>query len=133
MIGIVLITHGELGAKLIETAEWIIGKKCENVETVSFFQNEGLDELSLKISKAIEKVNKRKGIVLLTDLLHGSCSRVAGEFLAQDGIEVICGVNLPMIISLITHQNEDVHYILQRAKDSSIKNIVDLREMLKGG
>lgn len=131
MIGIVIITHGELCTKFVETVEWIMGRKCENVETVSLFQSEGLDDLSVKISKAIEKIDKGKGIVLLTDLLHGSCSKVAGEFLAQDRIEVICGVNLPMIISLVSHQGWNLQDAVKKAKKSATKSIVDLKEMLK--
>jgi len=130
MIGIVVITHGELGTHFVETAEWI-GVKSENIETVSFFPSEGLDNLKMKISKAIESVDKGDGVVLLTDLLHGSCSKVAGEFLEQKGIEVICGVNLPMIISLISHQYWDLQQAVKKAKESSEKSIVNLRERLK--
>ncbi|MEW6620583.1 MAG: PTS fructose transporter subunit IIA [bacterium] len=131
MIGIVIVTHGELGAKLVETGQWI-GLKKENLEIVSFFPSEGLDDLSNKISNAIKKVDKGDGVVLLTDLLHGSCSKVAGEFLEQKGIEVICGVNLPMIISLMSHQDLDLHQAVKKAKESSRKDIVSLRELLKG-
>lgn len=132
MIGLVIITHGELGAKLVETAEWI-GVKSKNIETVSFFPSEGLDDLKIKISKAIEKVDKRDGVVLVTDLLHGSCSKVAGEFLEQKGTEVICGINLPMIISLISHQDWDIQQAVKKAKESSKQSIVNLRELLEKG
>ncbi|MEW6095609.1 MAG: PTS fructose transporter subunit IIA [bacterium] len=130
MIGIVVITHGELCVKLVETGEWI-GVKSKNIETVSFFPSEGLDDLSVKISKAIEKVDKGDGVVLLTDLLHGSCTKVAGEFLKQGVVEVICGVNLPMIISLTSHQDMDLQQAVKKAKESSSKNIVILSQMLK--
>lgn len=131
MFGIVVITHGELCTKLVETAEWI-GVKSKNIDTVSFFPSEGLDDLHLKISKAIEKVDKGDGVVLLTDLVHGSCTNKAGEFLEQEGIEVICGVNLPMIISLASHQDMDLQQAVKKAKESSVKSIVDLKQMLKG-
>lgn len=129
MIGLVVITHGELGTKLVETAEWI-GMKSENIATVSFFPSEGLDDLRIKISKTIEKVDKGNGVVLLTDLLHSSCSKVAGEFLEQEGREAICGVNLPMIISLISHQDWDIQQAVKKAEESSKQNIVNMREIL---
>jgi len=128
MIGIVVITHGDLGNKLVETGQWI-GIRSTNIETVSFFPSEGLDDLFTKISKAIEKVDKGDGVVLLTDLLHGSCSKVAGEFLSQKKVEVLCGVNLPMIISLASHQDLDLQEAVKKAKESSINTIVDLRQM----
>lgn len=131
MFGIVVITHGELCTKLIETVEWI-GVKSKNIEAVSFSPSEGLDDLHLKISKAIEKVDKGNGVVLLTDLVHGSCTNKAGEFLEQEGVEVICGVNLPMIVSLASHQEMDLQQAITKAKESSVKSIVVLREMLKG-
>lgn len=131
MIGIVVITHGDLSTKLVETGEWI-GIRSKNIQTVSFFPSEGLDDLFVKISKAIEKVDKGDGVVLLTDLLHGSCTKVAGEFLSQKGIEVISGVNLPMIISLMSHQEMDLPQAVKKAKEACRENIVDLRQMLKG-
>lgn len=130
MIGLVVITHGELSTKFVETAEWI-GMKSKNIATVSFFPSEGLDDLKIKISNAIEKVDKGDGVVLLTDLLHGSCSKVAGEFLEREGIELICGVNLPMIISLISHQDWDLQQAVKKAQEASKQNIVNIREMLK--
>jgi len=130
MIGIVVITHGKLSTQLVETTEWI-GVKSENIETISFFPSEGLDDLKTKIAKAIERVDKGDGVVLLTDLLYGSCSKVAGEFLEQEGIEVICGANLPMVISLISHQDWNLKQVVKKAKKSAIQGIVDLREMVK--
>jgi len=131
MIGIVVITHGELCTKLVETGEWI-GVKSKNIETVPFFPSEGLEDLLVKVSKAIEKVDKGDGVVLLTDLLHGSCTKIAGEFLQREGIEVICGVNLPMIISLVSHQDLELQQAVKKAKEASAENIVNLRERLKG-
>lgn len=130
LIGIVVITHGQLCTELVETAEGM-GIKSRNITTVPFFQNEGLDDLKIKISKAIEKIDKGDGVVLLTDLLYGSCSKVAGEFLEQEGLEVICGVNLPMLISLITHQDENLNKVVEKAKESARQNIVSLKQILK--
>lgn len=130
MIGIVIITHGELCAKLVETCEWI-GIKSENLEIIPFFPSEGLEDLSAKISNAIGKVDKGDGVVLLTDLLYGSCTKVAGEFLEREKVEVICGVNLPMIISLISNQSIELTQAVKKAIDSSLKSIVSLREMVE--
>lgn len=131
MIGIVIITHGELCTKLVETAEWI-GVKSKNIETVSFFPSEGLDDLKIKISKAIERVNQGDGVVLLTDILHGSCSKIAGEFLKQEGIEIICGVNLAMIVSIISHQDRDwdLKRIIEKAEEVAKHSIVNLKQKL---
>ncbi len=106
MIGIVLVTHGTLAASLIETAEFILGTKPDGVIPVSINVKENVDEFHAKISSAIKKVDKKQGILLLTDMFGGTPSNISYSFLDDGKVEVISGVNLPMLIRAVGLQRE---------------------------
>ncbi len=99
MFGVVIITHENLGKKLLSTAETIVGK-LENVVPVSFDSPQKPESTRKQIEEAIKKVDKGKGIILLTDLFGGTPSNIAISFLNHENIEVVSGVNLPMVIKI---------------------------------
>ncbi len=130
MIGIVIATHGCMGIELIKTAELIIGK-CENIEAVPFLPHESGEELTQKVKQAIVNVNDGDGVMIFVDLIGGNCCTISGAFLRDENIEVLSGVNLPMVIKLINHRHEgrlkDVVAAVQKA---GVKSIINLRERL---
>lgn len=99
MFGVVIITHGNLGKELLSTAEIITGK-LENIVSVSFDFRQSPESTKKKIEGAIKKVDRGKGIILLTDLFGGTPSNIAISFLNHKNIEVVSGVNLPMAIKI---------------------------------
>ncbi len=101
MIGIVIVTHGRLGEALIEAAAFILGGPPESVESVSIHLNEKTDRLRSKIMDAIKKVDQKEGILLLTDMFGGSPSNLSYSFLEEGEVEVLSGVNLPMVIKAV--------------------------------
>ena len=98
MIGIVIVTHSQLGDALIEAAEFIIGKRPEALVSVSIDLNESADKLRGKIAEGIKKVKSEDGVLLLTDMFGGTPSNLSYSFLEEGQIEVISGVNLPILI-----------------------------------
>ena len=98
MIGIVIVTHCKLGEALIEAAEFIIGSRPEALESVSIDLNENAEKLRNKISQGIKKVNGREGVLILTDMFGGTPSNLSYSFLEEGRIEVLSGVNLPIMI-----------------------------------
>lgn len=106
MIGIVLVTHSTLAASLIETAGFILGRTPENVVPVSINVNENVDEFHNKIAAAIKKVDNKQGILILTDMFGGTPSNLSYSFLDDGKVEVISGVNLPMVIRAVGLQKE---------------------------
>ena len=98
MIGIVIVTHSQLGDALIEAAEFIIGKRPEAIISVSIDMNESADVLRGKIAKGIKKVKSKDGVLILTDMFGGTPSNLSYSFLEEGKIEVISGVNLPILI-----------------------------------
>ncbi len=98
MIGIVIVTHCQLGEALIEAAEFIIGERPGSLESVSIDLSENAEKLRNKISQGIKKVEKQEGVLILTDMFGGTPSNLSYSFLEEGRIEVLSGVNLPVLI-----------------------------------
>jgi PTS system mannose-specific IIA component len=106
MIGIVIVTHTQLGDALIDAAEFIIGNQLESTVSVSINLNENADKLREKITEGIKQVNKNKGVLILTDMFGGTPSNLSYSFLEEGRVEVLSGVNLPIIIKAINARDQ---------------------------
>jgi mannose PTS system EIIA component len=98
MIGIVIVTHSQLGDALIGAAEFIIGNRPEAIESVSIDLSQNADKLRAKIAQGIKKVEGQEGVLILTDMFGGTPSNLSYSFLEEGHIEVLSGVNLPVLI-----------------------------------
>jgi mannose PTS system EIIA component len=98
MIGIVIVTHCQLGEALIGAAEFIIGRRPESLESVSIDLSENAEKLRDKISQGIKSVKGQEGVLILTDMFGGTPSNLSYSFLEEGRIEVLSGVNLPVLI-----------------------------------
>ena len=98
MIGIVIVTHGQLGEALIEAAEFILSNRPDGIESVSIDLSQNVDKLREKIATSIKKVKQKDGVIILTDMFGGTPSNLSYSFLEEGQIEVISGVNLPILI-----------------------------------
>lgn len=102
MIGIVIVTHAKLGEALIEASEFILQASPEATTSVSIDLNKKADTLRKKIADGIQLVDRKKGILILTDMFGGSPSNLSYSFLEEGRIEVISGVNLPILIKAVS-------------------------------
>ena len=101
MIGILIVTHCQLGEALIEAAEFITEEPVENTIPVSIDLNESADALRKKIARAITNVKMEEGVLILTDMFGGTPSNLSYSFLEEGQVEVISGVNLPILIKAL--------------------------------
>ena len=106
MIGIVIVTHCQLGEALIGAAEFIIGSRPASLESVSIDLNENAEKLRNKISQGIKKVKGQEGVLILTDMFGGTPSNLSYSFLEEGRIEVLSGVNLPILIQAASMRNK---------------------------
>jgi PTS system mannose-specific IIA component len=102
MIGILIVTHRQLGDALIDAAEFILGYPPESIQSVSIDINEKAEKLRSKIKSAIKKVNGYQGVLIMTDMFGGTPSNLSYSFLEEGRVEVISGVNLPILIKAIS-------------------------------
>jgi len=101
MIGILIVTHEKLGDALIEAAQFILGSQPEKIAAVSIDLNENADKLRKKIADGIKMVKGENGVLILTDMFGGSPSNLSYSFLEEGQVEVLSGVNLPILIKAI--------------------------------
>ena len=100
MIGIIIVTHGNLALELKSAMEHILGVQ-KNIEIICISSDDDLDERKNDIEGSIKKIDNNNGIVMLTDMFGGTPSNLAISFLKTGKIEIISGVNLPMLVKLI--------------------------------
>ena len=131
MVGLVVVCHEDMGAELVRAAEMIVGR-IEAVESVGVKQDSAPETLRDRIQGAIKKVDRKKGVMLFTDMFGGTPSNIALAFLG-DSVEVVSGVNLSMLIKFANHREEKTLPELARlVQEAAQKSIVIASQMLKG-
>jgi len=104
MIGAVIVTHGALARELLDAAERIVGR-TENIRAVSMDWDDDVSDARQEIGDAIAEVDSGRGVLIFTDMFGGTPTNVSLAFLEQEKVEIVTGVNLPMIIKLTSVQN----------------------------
>ena len=130
MIGVLVTTHGNLGSELIKAAELIRGS-LKGIVHVSVDQKKGVEDLKKEISTAIKKLDQGQGVLILTDLFGGTPSNISLSFLKEGKVEVITGVNLPMLLKLPDiREGMQLQEFARLIKDYGVKNISLASELL---
>lgn len=123
MIGLVLVTHGRLAAEFVVAMQHVVGPQ-KQIEAICIGPNDDMDARRAEIGAAIEKVDNGKGVIVLTDLFGGTPSNLAISLLKADEVEVIAGVNLPMLIRLDSaRKTMNVTDAVNAARDAGRKYI----------
>ena len=131
MIGLVLVTHGWLAAEFITAMEHVVGPQ-EAVEGICIDADDDMEARRADISAAIAQVDRGKGVIILTDLFGGTPSNLAISLMKSEGIEVIAGVNLPMLIRLEgARKSMDVRSAVAAAREAGRKYISVASEILR--
>ena len=106
MIGIVLVTHGRLAVEFVSALEHVVGPQ-KQVATICIGPDDDMEQRRRDILDAVETTNSGNGVVLLTDMFGGTPSNLAISIMNKANIEVIAGINLPMLIKLAAVREED--------------------------
>lgn len=104
-IGGVIVSHGKVANELVTAAETVIGK-LNHITAVSIGWNDNVETAKEEISRAIKKVSSGNGVLLLTDMFGGTPTNISAMFIADSQIEIVTGVNLPMVIKLASQSKE---------------------------
>jgi PTS system mannose-specific IIA component len=131
MVGAVILTHTFIARELIATAEYIVGK-IEGIVAVSIdFKMDAIEARKI-ISTAIKQVDQGQGVLVLTDLFGGSPSNMVFSFLDRDRIEVITGVNLPMILTFWNRRKEmGLRELAKSIQLSGTRSIARAKDLLE--
>jgi mannose PTS system EIIA component len=132
MIGVVVVTHGQLAIELVNAAEMIVGD-LPQFTAVSIGWHDEVNNAREEIVQAIERVRGEDGVLLLTDMFGGTPSNLGMTFLEKDRIEVITGVNLPMLIKLAAlPQSQDLLAVARQMRDDGRNAIWVASDLLRG-
>ena len=133
MIGLVLVTHGRLAAEFRVAMEHVVGPQ-QSIETICIGPDDDMETRRAEIAKAVEQVNDGSGVILLTDLFGGTPSNLAISLLKTGEVEVIAGVNLPMLIRLESaRKSMSIGPAVAAAREAGQKYISVASELLGTG
>ena len=133
MIGIVIVTHARLGEALVEAAEFILGYKPQATVAVSIDLTQKADDMHKKIADGIKTVNQNDGMLILTDMFGGTPSNLSYSFLEEGRVEVLSGVNLPVLVHAVNHREKmDLSELATNLEAFGKKSISLASGLLKG-
>jgi mannose PTS system EIIA component len=104
MIGVVVVAHFKLAQEMVAATELIVGKQ-EQFTYVDIFPDEDVEKIKNTVVTALKNVNSGEGAIILTDMFGGTPSNISLSFLEAGKVEVVSGVNLPMLIKLVTYRS----------------------------
>jgi PTS system mannose-specific IIA component len=133
MVGVVIVTHCRLAEELMAAAELIVGR-LKGFKSISIDPKSNPDEIRDRIAEAVRKVDKGSGVLILTDMFGGTPSTISFSFLQENRIEVVTGVNLPMLLKLSTYDHDmTLGELAEFIKSYGQRNINIASEILRKG
>ncbi|MEM6494851.1 MAG: PTS sugar transporter subunit IIA [Pseudomonadota bacterium] len=130
MIGLILVTHGRLADQFVQAMEHVVGEQSAIV-TVCIGPSDDMEQRRSEIAQAIDTVDAGKGVIILTDLFGGTPSNLAISLLDTGRVEVIAGINLPMLIRLAgARKTMDVTQAVEAAQEAGRNYITVASELL---
>ena len=132
MIGIVIVTHGNLAQEFKLALEHIVGPQ-DNMEAINIAADDDMEVRGKDISDMVAKVETGSGVIILTDLFGGTPSNIAISMMQNDKVEVIAGINLPMLIKLAgLRESKTILEAAELAQEAGRKYIHVASKVLQG-
>ena len=129
-VGIVLFTHANYGKALMDSAEGILGAQ-DAYEVLSVNGEVEVETLLAKLRGAVERLDSGNGVVIFTDMFGGTPSNLSISLLSSLKVEVITGVNLPMLLRAFNRRNENLTELARETREAGVQGIVVAGEILR--
>ena len=130
MIGVVLVTHGNLATELVKVMEHVVGPQ-DQLTTITIDPNDDMEKRREDILNSVQFVDKGLGVIILTDMFGGTPSNLAISIMEQAKIDIIAGVNLPMLIKLASvRSTETISDAVAQAREAGQKYIMVASQVL---
>lgn len=132
MVGIVIATHADMACSLVNAAEMILGP-LTRVQAVGITREDGLEAIRARFARAVEEVRGPEGVLILTDLFGGTPSNVGLSFLEPGRVEMLTGVNLPMLLKALNNRSgQSLDEVAAGLKSFAREAILVVSEALAG-
>ncbi len=129
MIGILVVSHGRLAEEMILAMEHVVGMQ-QNVDAVCILASDDMEEKRAEILSKVEKLNTGDGVAILTDMFGGTPSNLAISVMEGRPVEVLAGLNLPMLIKLVRGREKPLKEAINEAREAGRKYINIASELL---
>ena len=126
MIGVLLVTHGEIGTALVASATQILGAPPGQVATLSVWRHDDPDDLVLRARELMDSIDAGDGVLLLTDIFGATPGNVVSRLLHDGRIEGVSGLSLPMLLRVLTGRNGSLANAVQRAISGGAEGVVHM-------
>lgn len=129
MVGVILVTHGQFGRHLLEAAQTILGpqEQCAHIAVEGAVD---MATLLTDLKSAVKRMETGEGVIILTDMFGGTPSNIGLSLLQPGKVDVLTGVNLPMLLRILGMRDQELTQLAQNAKNAGIQGIVLAGEVL---
>ncbi|OGD20154.1 MAG: hypothetical protein A2Y69_06570 [Candidatus Aminicenantes bacterium RBG_13_59_9] len=123
MIGGIIVSHGRLAEELLNALTIILGE-APNIEAISIGWYDDVEDSKKKISQCLKRVDQKNGVIIFTDMFGGTPSNLSFSFLRDNQVEIITGINLPMLIKFVSLQrSNNLKDVARKVVEQGKKNI----------
>jgi PTS system ascorbate-specific IIA component len=126
MIGVLIVTHGDIGTSLLTSANQILGGEQKQVATLSVWRADEIDDLVLRARELIDGLDAGDGVLVLTDIFGATPGNVVSRLLEDGRIEGVSGASLPMLLRVLTSRNGSLAAAVQRALSGGAEGVVHM-------
>ena len=127
MIGVLIVTHGEIGTALLASATQILGA-AQQVATLSVWRQDDPDDLVLRARELMDQLDAGDGVLVLTDIFGATPGNVVSKLLQDGRVEGVSGVSLPMLLRVLTGRNGSLSAAVERAKTGGAEGVVHMND-----
>jgi PTS system ascorbate-specific IIA component len=126
MIGVLIVTHGEIGTALLHSASQILGSPPPQVATLSVWRQDDPDDLVLRAQELLQGIDDGEGVLVLTDIFGATPGNVVSRLLQDGRIEGVSGVSLPMLLRILSKRSGPLSAVVQRALSGGAEGVVHM-------
>jgi mannose PTS system EIIA component len=126
MIGVLIVSHGDIGTSLLTSASQILGEPPAQVATLSVWRADDVDDLVLRARELMEGLDSGDGVLVLTDIFGATPGNVVSRLLQDGRIEGVSGVSLPMLLRVLTGRNGSIAAAVKRALSGGSEGLVHM-------
>ena len=128
MIGVLIVTHGEIGTAMLDSARQILAVDVPQVATLSVWRQDDPDDLVLRARELLDGIDSGDGVLILTDIFGATPGNVVSRLLEDGHVEGVSGVSLPMLLRVLTSRNGSLPAAVQRAKSGGADGVVHMNQ-----
>lgn len=126
MVHLIIMAHVELANSFVYCAEHILAKKIDNLHIVSVSKVDSIENILQKSSDVIKNIGNDKEVLILTDIFGATPSNIANKLLLKNHIELVTGLNLPMLIRAISYANKGLRTCVEKSISGALEGVIHI-------